>query len=246
MATDEEPPVRLEALVQWVRGRTRRCTELDRLSLAVKAGAHLDRTSDALIGQFVEEARQAGVPWSQIGERLGVTKQAAQQRHVSRRRLFGARSRALRRGRSGELFESFTDQTRQAMVEAQMEARGLGHDYIGTEHILLGVLQVPGGLGGRALKALGISTASIRNQVVATVGRGSGDRTGHIPFTPRAKKALELSKREAARLRHDHVGTEHLVLGLLREGEGVAVHALRALRVEPAEVRREIERRLQR
>jgi hypothetical protein len=242
MPNQDEPPVDLDSLTRWVRGRTRRCTELDRLSLAVKVGVHLDRMSDELVGQFVEEARQAGVPWSQIGERLGVTKQAAQQRHVGRRGLFGPRR--SRPPRSGGLFVAFTERARQSIEEAQNAARDLGHNYLGTEHILLGVLLVRGSLGSRALETLGVSAASVRDQVLAEIGRGSGQGSGHIPFTPRAKKTLQLAKREAARLHADQIGTEHLILGLLREGQGVAVQALRALGAEPAAIRQEIERRV--
>jgi ATP-dependent Clp protease ATP-binding subunit ClpC len=124
------------------------------------------------------------------------------------------------------MFERFTDQARQVVVQAQEEARTLGHNYIGTEHILLGLLGEPGGLAAQALSSLEISRDAAREQVVEIVGTGAGQQSGHIPFTPRTKKVLELSLREAQRLGDDHIGTEHILLGLAREGEGVGAQIL--------------------
>jgi len=124
------------------------------------------------------------------------------------------------------MFERFTDRARRVVVQAQEEARTLGHDYIGTEHILLGLLGEPEGLAARALSSLGISPDAAREQIVEIVGAGTGRPGGHIPFTPRTKKVLELSLREAQRLGDDHIGTEHILLGLLREGEGVGAQVL--------------------
>src|SRR5215472_7670414 len=124
------------------------------------------------------------------------------------------------------MFERFTDQARQVVVQAQEEARTLGHNYIGTEHILLGLLGEPGGLAAQALSSLEISRDAAREQIVEIVGEGAGQPSGHIPFTPRTKKVLELSLREAQRLGDDHIGTEHILLGLVREGEGVGAQIL--------------------
>jgi len=124
------------------------------------------------------------------------------------------------------MFERFTDQARRVVVQAQEEARALGHDYIGTEHILLGLLSEREGLAAQALSSLGISLDAAREQVVETAGKGAGQQSGHIPFTPRTKKVLELSLREAQRLGHDHIGTEHILLGLVREGDGVGAQIL--------------------
>jgi ATP-dependent Clp protease ATP-binding subunit ClpA len=121
------------------------------------------------------------------------------------------------------MFERFTDSARRVIVLAQDEALALNHNYIGTEHLLLGVIGEPRGLGGRILESFGLSHASIRADVLAKIG--SGDKppdATRLPFTPRAKKVLELSLREALELHHDYIGTEHLVLGLLQEGSGVA------------------------
>jgi hypothetical protein len=124
------------------------------------------------------------------------------------------------------MFERFTDRARRVVVLAQEEARHLDHNYIGTEHILLGLIHEGEGVAARALTALDISLEAVRVQVEEIVGRGSDAPGGHIPFTPRAKKVLELSLREALALGHNYIGTEHILLGLIREGEGVAAQVL--------------------
>ena len=124
------------------------------------------------------------------------------------------------------MFERFTDQARRVVVVAQEESRKLGHDYIGTEHILLGILGAGESVAVQALASLGVSLEAAREQVEEIVGRGSHQVSGHIPFTPRAKKVLELSLREAIQLGHNYIGTEHILLGLIREGEGVAAQVL--------------------
>jgi Clp amino terminal domain, pathogenicity island component len=124
------------------------------------------------------------------------------------------------------MFERFTDRGRRVIVLAQEEARLLNHDYIGTEHLLLGLTHEEEGVAARALTELGISLETVRAQVEEIIGRGQSAPTGHIPFTPRAKKVLELSLREALQLGHNYIGTEHILLGLIREGEGVAAQLL--------------------
>jgi ATP-dependent Clp protease ATP-binding subunit ClpA len=125
------------------------------------------------------------------------------------------------------MFERFTALARRTIVHAQEEARQLDHNYIGTEHILLGLLAEPGSVGGSVLASFGITSEIGREEVVRRVGRGKKAPSGHIPFTPRAKKTLELSLREALQLGHNYIGTEHILLGLIREGDGVAVKILR-------------------
>jgi ATP-dependent Clp protease ATP-binding subunit ClpA len=124
------------------------------------------------------------------------------------------------------MFERFTDPARRVVVLAQEEARLLNHNYVGTEHLLLGLIHEGQGVAAKALELLGIRLVAVRAQVEEIVGRGHLAPTGHIPFTPRAKKVLELSLREAKQLGHNYIGTEHILLGLLREGEGVAAHVL--------------------
>ena len=123
------------------------------------------------------------------------------------------------------MFERFSGQARHVVVSAQEEARELDHNYIGTEHLLLGLL-TSDSLASASLNALGYTRADVQAKVVATVGRGKSSPGGHIPFTPRAKKVLELSLREALQLKHNYIGTEHILLGLLREGEGRAAQIL--------------------
>jgi ATP-dependent Clp protease ATP-binding subunit ClpA len=124
------------------------------------------------------------------------------------------------------MFERFTDRARRVVVLAQEEARLLNHNYIGTEHLLLGLISEGQGVAAKALESLGISLEAVRAQVEEIIGQGQQAPTGHIPFTPRAKKVLELSLREAKQLGHNYIGTEHILLGLIREGEGVAAHVL--------------------
>ena len=124
------------------------------------------------------------------------------------------------------MFERFTNRARHAVVLAQEEARRLQHNYIGTEHVLLGLLGEPDGLAS-ALEGVGMSLEAARHEVTAIVGAGTASVSGHIPFTPRAKKTLELSLREALQLHHNYIGTEHILLGLIREGEGVAAQVLK-------------------
>jgi ATP-dependent Clp protease ATP-binding subunit ClpC len=135
------------------------------------------------------------------------------------------------------VFERFTDRARRAVVLAQEEARMLNHTYIGTEHLLLGLIHERDGIGAQTLESLNISLENVRDRVTEIVGRGETAPTGHIPFTPRAKKVLELSLREALQLGHKYIGTEHLLLGLIREGEGVAAQVLLALDADFARVR---------
>ncbi len=127
-----------------------------------------------------------------------------------------------------DMFERFTDRARRVVVISQEEARRLQHNYIGTEHLLLGLLAVRGGVAYKILDQFGMSPEGAREEVVAQVGTGSTTMQGHIPFTPRAKKVLELSLREALQLNHNYIGTEHILLGLVREGEGVAAQIIQA------------------
>ncbi len=144
------------------------------------------------------------------------------------------------RVRGENVFERFTDRARRVVVLAQEEARLLNHNYIGTEHILLGLIHEGEGVAARALESLGINLDSVRTQVVEIIGQGSQAPTGHIPFTPRAKKVLELSLREALQLGHNYIGTEHILLGLIREGEGVAAQVLVKLGAELTKVRQTV------
>ena len=139
------------------------------------------------------------------------------------------------------MFERFTDRARRVVVLAQEEARLLHHNYIGTEHILLGLIHEGDGVAAKALDRLGISLDAVRDKVATIIGEGGSPvGSGHIPFTPRAKKVLELSLREALQLGHNYIGTEHILLGLIREGEGVAAQVLMNLGADLSQVRQEV------
>jgi ATP-dependent Clp protease ATP-binding subunit ClpC len=139
------------------------------------------------------------------------------------------------------MFERFTGRARRVVVLAQEEARMLNHDYVGTEHILLALIREGGGVAAQALLSLGITEEAARQKVEEVVGRGQpGPQKGHLPFTPPAKKTLQLSLREAIALGHAYIGTEHILLGLVRAEEGVAMQVLNGLAVDPAMVRQKV------
>jgi ATP-dependent Clp protease ATP-binding subunit ClpC len=142
------------------------------------------------------------------------------------------------------VFERFTERARQVVVLAQEEARILKHNYIGTEHILLGLLREEEGLAARVLESLDITVERVRAQVVRIVGSGEEVTSGQIPFTPRAKKVLELALREALSLGHNYIGTEHILLGLVRENEGVAARILLDFDADSEKIRNEVIRML--
>jgi hypothetical protein len=223
----DEMPTRLDDLIQFVKKQHPEGGPLDNLSDAVITGERLGEVADHLIGHFVDQARRAGASWTEIGEYMGVTKQAAQKRFVPKKEALGEGA-----------FARFTQRARHTIVQAQEEARGAGHDYIGTEHILLGLLHEPEALAARAMAEQGAPPDRVRAAVTAALGpRVETPPLGHIPFTPRAKKVRELAVRAALRLGHDYIGTEHMLLALFEEEEGVAAKVLAGLGLErePAE-----------
>jgi len=138
------------------------------------------------------------------------------------------------------MFERFTERARRAVVLAQEEARMLNHGYIGTEHLLLGLIHEGEGVAAKALESMGISLEAVREQVETIIGEGKKPLSGHIPFTPRAKKVLELSLKESGQLGHGYIGTEHILLGLIREGQGVAAQVLVKLGADLNRVRQQV------
>jgi Clp amino terminal domain, pathogenicity island component len=239
----------LERLTAAVKSTARSDDSLDLLAAAARTRDQLDELGEALLDHFVDQARHAGCSWSQIGGTLGVSKQAAQQRHTTiestARRLLAwlPRLRGATGARLGNLFSRFTGRARAAVVHAENEARLLGHHYVGTEHLLLGLLREREGVAAKALHSLGIGHDAVRRQVEEIIGpTESGDRTesapaGHIPFTPRTKKALELGLREALDLGHNYIGSEHILLGLTRVEKGVGNEILLNLGANPGRVR---------
>jgi hypothetical protein len=215
----------LDELINQTRAQTPSLDPLDLLAGAARRQQELSDIGDKLLDHFVQEARAAECSWSQIGTALGVSKQAAQQRHSALRSLIGKFVGGAESA-MGPRFKRFTSRARQAVVLGQEEARTLRHDYMGTEHLLLGLLAEGGGVAAQALQQAGITLDAVRAEIKETVGCGEGMSRGHIPFTPRAKKVLELALREALHLGHNFLGTEHVLLGLIREGEGLAVQVL--------------------
>jgi hypothetical protein len=226
-----EGPVDLKDLIRAVQDRTLACTDLERLDVAVKYGEILKGLGDDLVGHFVEEARKDGASWSQIGGRLGVSKQAAHQRHIQRGpKLFGGRRRA-----SGEaFFVRFSEEARALVARAQDEARSLKHNYLGIEHLLLALTTKAGGAAERLLREAGVTSAGVRAQVELMVGEGRETPNGRIPFTPRSKRALHLARGAAG---SGMIETTHLLLGILEVPDGMGVEILDSLGVSRDDLR---------
>lgn len=188
---------------------------LDKISEAQLRSHTLTALGDQLVGHYVSLARQDGASWTEIGDAIGVSKQAAQQRH------------------SPQVFERFTDLARHAVVLAQENARSHKHDFIGTEHLLLGVLGEPGGLAYRLLVEKGGSEEAVQQAIKRQMGPAQKKvPRGHIPFTAMGKEAIEQSIRASQDLGHNFVGTEHVLLGLLLVPEGAAAKALATMDID--------------
>jgi hypothetical protein len=228
-----DAPLDVNDLIRAVRNKTRSCNELERLDVAVEYGELVKDIGDQLVGHFVEQARRAGASWAQVGERLGVTKQAAHQRHVRRTpRLFDRPSRSSGQGP----FDRFVKEARDVVVASQEEARSLWHNYVGVEHLLLALSE--DGIVGPLLRAAGAPRDAILEQVRSIVGEGGEAPAGTIPFTPRAKRALELAAR-AANQSGRRVGPADILIGALDIRQGVGAAVLDALGVSRDELRRE-------
>lgn len=229
-------PARLDALINQVQRAHPDGDPLDLLAEAVATAGDLTEVADHLIGHFVDHARGQGLSWTQIGARLGVTKQAARKRFAPddvppepstvKQKVFGRYTRAAQH----------------AILLAQDNARRHHHHYIGTEHLLLGVCQERTGLAVTAIRAAGASVAAVERAAVDRMRAPSGEVPERIPFTRNAKKVLELTLRAALRLGNEHVGTEHLLLGLQAQQEGIAAQALADAGLDPATVQAEVVR----
>jgi len=215
--TDAAPapkPVRLDDLIAAIEQV--HSEALDQLSDAVLAADHLGEVADHLIGHFVDRARRSGASWSDIGRSMGVSKQAAQKRFVPK---------AENDLDASQGFSRFTPRARGVVVAAQEEARAAGNATITTGHLVLGLLSEPEGLGARAVEAQGIPADTVRRTAVATLPAAADDVPALIPFDAQTKKALELTFRQALRLGHEHIGTEHVLLALLEVEDGTGVLA---------------------
>lgn len=218
--TDPTPTagtVRLDELIKNIKAV--HPDALDQLSNAVLAADHLGDIADHLIGHFVDQARRSGASWTDIGKSMGVTRQAAQKRFVPKAPAPGEGSDLD----PSEGFNRFTPRARSVVVGSQAEARRAGNHEITTGHLVLGLLREPEGIGVKALTALGVSPEGVREAAKETLPPAADGVPELIPFDARTKKALELTFREALRLGHNFVGTEHILLALLEleDGDGM-------------------------
>ncbi len=198
----------LDSLIREVQGAS--ASTLEQLELASHRAADLVDLGDSLLNHFVDRCRKDGKTWAEIGEHLGVTRQAAQKRFVE----------------SAITFERFTDRARLALAHANDEARAMNHNYIGTEHVLLALFDTNGGVSDRVLQDLGITHDAMVREIKTMIGRGASPVTGQQPLTPRTKKVLEEAVNAAVGLGHNYVGTEHLLVALFRGQDGVAKRLL--------------------
>lgn len=234
----------LDELIAQTRTHTESPEPLDLLASAARRQQELADVGDKLLDHFVQEARAAECSWSQIGAALGVSKQAAQQRYSALRSFIGKVVGGAE-SVTGQMFKRFSVRARRAVVLGQEQARASRHDFMGTEHLLLGLLAEGEGIAAQTLQQAGITLDAARAEVEEIIGRGEETPRGHIPFTPRAKKVLELALREAQQLGHNFLGTEHVLLGLIRETEGVAAQVLVKLDVNLNQLRETVLARTQ-
>jgi hypothetical protein len=207
-------PVRLDELIDHVGERHPQGDVLEHLGEAVRVSEHLGDIADHLVGHFVDEARKAGASWTSIGRSLGVSKQAVQQRFVGKR------------SDDATVYSRFTPRARRAVAAAERAARDAGHDQVGSAHVVLGLLDENDGLAAQAIEALDVSPDTLRVAVRATLGPAADEVPEHLPFSPDAKRVRDLTVREALRLGHNYVGTEHILLGVLSDEDGQVAQVL--------------------
>ena len=224
----ESPPPRLDDLIAFVRRQQPDASALDRVSIAVLVSERLGEVADHLVGFFVDQARANGASWSDIGGSLGVTKQAAQKRFVPR---------AGEDAEADSLFWSrFTEPARLAVNRAEREARASGHDTVDVGHLLLALTADADSRACRAIVALDVPLDAVRSAARERLGAAGGPAPDHLPFSARMKKLRQLTVREALRLGHDHVGTEHILLGLLADEQAAGGGPLTDLGLHAAAV----------
>lgn len=208
-------PVRLDDLIEAIKKV--HTNALDQLSDAVIAADHLGDVADHLIGHFVDQARRSGASWTDIGKSMGVTKQAAQKRFVAKA---PAESSDLDPSQG---FGRFTPRARNVAMASQNEARAAGNDQVRPEHLMLGLLSEPNAIAARVIVGRGVSLAAVRAAATATLPPAVDQVPDLTPYDARARKTLELTFREALRLGHNYVGTEHILLALLELEDGSGV-----------------------
>ena len=232
------PAPSLTELIQTVNDRSAHGDALTRVAAAAEVSGEITSKADLLLGHFVEAARHAGRSWAEIGAALGVTKQGAQQRFVDRDGATPADDE--------HLFVGYTGRARASVARAREEALEMGHNYVGTEHLLLGVLVDPAAISVRVLTELGIRVDRLRQAVIeAAVPRPPNDAVASdLPFTPRARRVLDLTRGESLRLGHNYIGTEHLLLALVAEQDGIGGRVLQEHGVDADRARAEVIRAL--
>src|SRR3954447_8465848 len=219
------PPVRLDDLIAAINNT--REEPLERLADAVPPADHLGEVADHLIGHFVDQARRSGASWTDIGASMGVTKQAAQKRFVPKVDPGGDPGGAIER-----VYGRYTDRARHVVVEAQKAAVENGSPFIDTVHVVLGLLTEPAALAAGAIVAQGVQLDAVREAAEARLPEAVVPTPDPMPFSPAAKKTLELTMREGLRLGHNYIGTEHMLLALLEQGEGAGFEVLDGLGVK--------------
>jgi hypothetical protein len=219
-----EHPVRLDDLIDYVKHQHPGSDPLQDLQHAVSVADHVGEVADHLIGHFVDQARRAGASWTDIGRHMGVSKQAAQKRFVPKA------PEDLEYLNVEASFNRFTPKARKAVADAQEEARSAGHSAVEPEHLVLGLLNQPQALAALAIGSLGVDADAVR-AAVATKGTQKKPLEGHLPVAPATKKTFQLILREALRLGHNYIGTEHILLGVLSDDQDRSAQALAALGV---------------
>jgi len=261
-------PLNLDHLIDLVNHRADNGNGHARLTEASALSQELNSLTDQLLDYFVQQARESGMSWSQIGQQLGVTKQGAQQRFnagqsklddlphqlrelgASLEEKFLARSPSasgglLQKTRSAFKPQRFTAAARQVVILAQEEARELRHDYIGSEHMLLGLLREESGVAAATLRSVGVTLEQVRAKVAEKNPPLTDAPDGHLPFATGARVALEAAMTESANLRHNYIGTEHVLLGVLKE-DNMARDVLRELNMDVDHLTEEVSRLLER
>ncbi|WP_410629766.1 Clp protease N-terminal domain-containing protein [Amycolatopsis sp. cmx-4-83] len=218
--------VKLDDLISAIKSNNDK-DALAQLTDAVYVGQHLGEVADHLIGHFVDQARRSGASWTDIGASMGVTKQAAQKRFVPKVDPGGDPGGAIER-----VYGRYTDRARHVVVEAQKAAVDNGSPFIDTVHIVLGLLTEPAALAAGAILAQGVQLDAVREAAEARLPEAVVPTPDPMPFSPAAKKTLELTMREGLRLGHNYIGTEHMLLALLEQAEGSGFEVLDGLGVK--------------
>jgi hypothetical protein len=219
-------PPRLDDLIELVEGEAPEGKPLQHLTDSVLLAGHLNELADHLMGHFVDRARNDGASWAEIGNALGVTKQAAQKRFVTLPSHSGTKT----------LFARFNDEARTVVLGAQDHSRRAQHDHVGTGHIVLALVNDPDAVAAKAIAVQGVTPEEVREAIEVALGPPQGSLPDHIPFAADAKKVLDLALREALRMQDAHIGPEHILLGLLRDQKSLGATTLAGLGINRDEI----------